>query len=401
MQKHIVEGERCTNVCGSYDIAVVGGGIAGISAALAASRLGQKVLLIERMFGLGGLATLGLVTIYLPLCDGCGRQVSYGIAEELLKLSIKYGHETDYPDTWLREKQKVTDHGNQRYQVRYNASVFSILMEHLLKAEGVDILYGTMVAGVHKKGDEIEALIIENKDGRRAIGTGAVVDASGDADICKMAEVETKLYANANALAAWFYETIDGKTRLHMLGAADVLAEDCDNDIPERLVAKRISGVDAREISESVIESHARSLQAFLRNPEVSEEHSLTSVAAIPQLRMTRRLCGEYTQDDVEMHKEFEDSVGMFGDWRKRGPVYEVPFRSLYSRKVKNLAVAGRCISVTDRMWDITRVIPVCAVTGQAAGTALALYRDLNNADIQVIQQTLKENGVRLHEKDL
>lgn len=72
----------------SYDVIVVGGGIAGIAAALSSARSGAKTLLVESMYMLGGLATAGLVTIYLPLCDGEGMQVSYGIAEEPLRISI-------------------------------------------------------------------------------------------------------------------------------------------------------------------------------------------------------------------------------------------------------------------------------------------------------------------------
>ena len=98
------------------------------------------------------------------------------------------------------------------------------------------------------------------------------------------------------------------------------------------------------------------------------------------------------------MHKGFEDSIGLAGDWRKRGPVYEIPLRTLYNSKIRNLAAAGRCISVTDGMWDITRAIPVCAVTGQAAGTALAVCEDLTKVDVCMVQQVLQENGVQLHE---
>ena len=76
-----------------YDIAVCGGGFAGISAALAAARQGKRTLLLEKQFLLGGLGTAGLITIYLPLCDGFGHQVSFGIAEELLRLSIKHSYE--------------------------------------------------------------------------------------------------------------------------------------------------------------------------------------------------------------------------------------------------------------------------------------------------------------------
>ena len=76
-----------------YDVDVCGGGFAGISAALAAARQGSKVVLFEKQYMLGGLGTAGIVTIYLPLCDGVGHQVSFGIAEELFRLSILHGAE--------------------------------------------------------------------------------------------------------------------------------------------------------------------------------------------------------------------------------------------------------------------------------------------------------------------
>ena len=91
----------------------------------------------------------------------------------------------------------------------------------------------------------------------------------------------------------------------------------------------------------------------------------------------------------------------MVSDWRKRGPVYEVPFSTLYSKEVKNLIAAGRCTSVTDSMWDIMRVIPCCAVTGQAAGIAAAISQDFSEIDLARLQSLLEENGVVLHEQDL
>ena len=121
----------------------------------------------------------------------------------------------------------------------------------------------------------------------------------------------------------------------------------------------------------------------------------------IPQIRMTRRLVGEYELDEGQMHTFFKDSIGMVSDWRKRGPVYEVSFSTLYSKKVRNLITAGRCISVTDEMWDIMKVIPCCAVTGQAAGAAAAICEDFSNIDIEKLQEILRNDGVVLHESDL
>ena len=91
------------------------------------------------------------------------------------------------------------------------------------------------------------------------------------------------------------------------------------------------------------------------------------------------------------------DSIGMTGDWRKRGPVYEIPFGTLHGNEVKNLLAAGRDISVTDAMWDITRVIPPCAVTGQAAGAAAALGSDFTKLSVAELQESLVRQGVKLH----
>ena len=88
---HVINETLATEIKGKCEVLVAGGGIAGIAAALAAARTGADVLLLEREYILGGLGTAGIVTIYLPLCDGMGNQVSFGIAEELLRLSIQHG----------------------------------------------------------------------------------------------------------------------------------------------------------------------------------------------------------------------------------------------------------------------------------------------------------------------
>lgn len=399
--EYIKEKAKEIPVFGEYNVVVAGGGIAGISAALAARRNGAKVLLLEKQFLLGGLATLGLITIYLPLCDGKGKQVSFGIAEELFHLSIKHGYEDKYPKPWLEngtleEKKKI------RYEVRYNANTAAILFEKLLIDEGVEILYGSSVCDTVVSRNKITSLIIENKSGRSAVVCKSVVDATGDADVVYRSGEETDTFKQGNVLAGWYYFHNKNKLNLKMLGWSDI-PEKFKSEEQKRLEKnlKRYQGLDAKELSEMVCTSHAFTLDDYLKGGGISKERNLALVATIPQIRMTRKIVSDYSIDDTEMHKEFSDSVGMFGDWRKSGPVYELPFSCLYGKTIKNLITAGRCISVTEAMWDITRVIPVCAVSGQAAGTAAALSSNFKTLSITKLQKQLKKDGVILHEKDL
>ena len=147
--------------------------------------------------------------------------------------------------------------------------------------------------------------------------------------------------------------------------------------------------------------SHKTTLEHWLKRREIDPNAVISTIATTPQIRMTRKLVGEYTLAHTEEHTYFEDSIGMVSNWKKRGPVYEVPFRTLYSKEVKNLIVAGRCTSVNETLWDVMRVIPCCAVTGQAAGTAAAMTDDFSTLDVAVLQGKLKQNGVVLHEKEL
>ena len=167
------------------------------------------------------------------------------------------------------------------------------------------------------------------------------------------------------------------------------------------LTKRRFSGIDGDEISEMLCMSHEQVLKDFEKKKAKDDAYEPVTIATMPQLRMTRRIEGKYVLDDKEMHKRFESSIGLISDWRKRGPVYEIPFETLYGSDIKNLACAGRNISVTDNMWDISRVIPPCAVTGQAAGTAAALCNDFENLDISLLQERLKSAGVVLHEDEL
>ena len=166
-------------IAGKYDVIVVGGGMAGVGAALAARRNGCSVLIIEKSVMLGGLATLGFIAIYLPLCDGRGKKVTGGIAEELLHLSIKYGYDNLDP-AW---KDGNGTGAKKRYMSAFSPPEFIYALDELMMKEGIDLLFDTVFCRPVMRGDTCRAVIVENKSGRTAYEARMFIDASGDADV--------------------------------------------------------------------------------------------------------------------------------------------------------------------------------------------------------------------------
>lgn len=393
--EYINEPSRVIPVSHECDVLVCGGGIAGIAAALAAARKGKRVLLLEREYTLGGLATLGLVTIYLPLCDGMGNQIIYGIGEELLKLSIKDGfeeHLEEHPTGWL-DTGDMEHKKEFRYQVQYNPMVFAANAEQLLINEGVKLLYGTVATATTVEDGKITSVFVENKSGRSAIKCNTCIDCTGDADICHLAGEDCALYSYGNVLSGWYYRATQRQgVRLTQLSEPyfELLNPNTDKEL------HRFSGIDADELTDLMVSSRKKTMDDIFKRRKIDEDIAPTIFTTIPQLRMTRRVCGAdiARENDREYCKT---SIGVISNWMERGPVYEIPFGALYGKKIRNLITAGRNISATDIMWNITRVIPVCALTGQAAGTAAAMFDDFANADVCLLQKMLYDDGVRLH----
>ncbi len=399
----MIEETLKTEVRESADVLVAGGGIAGIAAALAAARQGKRVILLERGFLLGGLATAGLVTIYLPLCDGYGRQVSFGLAEELLRLSVaNYADGKRGYENWIVSsdpaKRGVKD---PRFEVNFNPSLLAIDAERLLLSEGVKILYGTTVVATKCEGDRMRAVIVENKSGRSAIAAASFVDATGDADLAHLAGIPTVTFSRGNVLAAWYYSYGKDGYVLRPHGFCETPAAALGKEKQVFLTERRFTGLSAEENSELCEMAHAAILSDVKKHRAEDPDYQPVNIASIPELRMTRRIAGVYTLAEREVHTPFADSVGMVSDWRRRGPVFEVPFGTLFSPKMKNLIFAGRCTSVEDDIWDIMRVIPCCAVTGEAAGVAAALSDDFSALKTEKLQSALRAAGVKLHESEL
>ena len=150
-------------------------------------------------------------------------------------------------------------------------------------------------------------------------------------------------------------------------------------------------GDTAEDVTEFMLEGKLRMLKKYEDTDKNSRE--ILTVPSMPQLRTIRNICGESDFDGDEHRTELADSIGTVGDFRHVEKKYMMPYSSLYNKNFDNLLAAGRIISVKDfNAWEIARVIPVCALTGEAAGIAAALaikdkaaVSDINVSKLQKI----------------
>lgn len=403
----LLEPARSIPIDATFDVAVVGGGIAGVAAALAASRQGVRVVLIEKQFGLGGLATLGHVVKYLPLCDGYGKQVMGGLAEELLhasvvelKTPIIAAGFTPVPSCW---KQGGTPEERElkRLASSFNPYAFQMEMEHLIDEAGITLMYDTRVCQMVKKGEELTHLIVENKSGRLALEAKVFIDTSGDADLAHLADCPVEVYTH-NVLASWYYEIKDEKLKLFALSNR----YDKEHRGNNEAVGPFFSGTDHRDVTRQVVESRKLLRKRLAEKQEKSPESTLYPFAlpSIPDFRITRRLQNRFSLGECHRHQWFEDTIGITGDWRRRGPIYPIPLRAIQSDSCPNLFVAGRCMSADHTVIDVMRAIGTCAVTGEASGTAAAMIvRDkITNRralPVEKLQSLLRKTGVLIDQR--
>ena len=137
-------------------------------------------------------------------------------------------------------------------------------------------------------------------------------------------------------------------------------------------------------------------LKKYENSPKNDRE--IFTLPSMPQLRVIRRIVGEYTYTGKEEGETFADGIGNFGDFRNRNRHYQVPYRCLYNKEYPNLLSAGRIVSATGDGMEVLRVIPCCALTGQAAGAAANLIITSNTKtaglDVRELQKSLKNQKV-------
>ncbi len=382
---------------GSCDVVVAGGGVAGCAAALSAARCGMRTLLIEKSVLLGGLATLGLITWYEPLCDGRGTKLITGIAEELLHLAIRYGYDS-LPGEWGPDVRKA-ENPTRRYTTLYSPTAFSLALMEILTDHGVTLRLDTLATHPVVKNGHCEGVVSESKTGAEYFGARVVIDATGDADLFDRAGCDCVVGKNFLTYTAHCAQLGKDCSPLRATDVRGWMHQGSRLDGTGHPAGmKYFHGVTGEEVTEFVLIGQQMLLDKL--KAAGRDKYEVTSLPGMAQFRTTRHILGAYTLTGSDAYRHHSDSVGVIGDFRKQDDWYEVPFRTLYSAGCENLLAAGRIVSAEGDGWEVTRVIPAAVLTGQAAGeaAALAIREGCNVADIDIdkLQSNLQSKGVQL-----
>ena len=440
----VEEPARTTPVYGEFDIVVLGGGPAGITAATAAARAGRSTLLIERYGFLGGMGTAAGVTNFCGLhanVHGDIQQVVHGVADDLLDRMRRLGG--------LNEPHLLF--GGKIAAQAYDNAAFKIAADGLVLDSGAELLFHAQAAGVLMNAEHrIDALLIETKSGRRAVSASVFIDCSGDGDLAALAgapfekgiDGESMLYPStmfrvngvdpARAGDAWnhfgrWMQEAEAKGRKFPRRSPIIRPQ--KNPMEWRANVTQLANpdgspidcTDAGQLSRAEIEGRRQIVDffQFLRESAPGFENCyILEIAPQVGVRETRRVLGGYqlTEADVLECADFSDSIGVNG-WMIEAHVAgdvvfkwqdipncrgynQLPYRMIVPQKIENLLVAGRCASMTHMGQSAARVSGACFVMGQAAGSAAALALEATVAprdlDVTALQRALKRDGAFL-----
>jgi FAD dependent oxidoreductase len=440
----ILEPARQTPLYGAFDVVVLGGGPAGITAATAAARQGQKTLLIERYGFLGGMGTAAGVTNFCGLhanVFGDIKQVVHGLADDLLnRLRALNG---------LNEPHVLF--GGKIAAQAYDNAALKIAADQLVVSSGAQILFHALAVGIAMKdASNIDALLIETKSGRMAVRARTFIDCSGDGDLAAFAgapfekgtDGHAMMYPSTmfrvnnvdaakagdawNHFGKWMEEAA---TKGRTFARKTPIIRPQKNPAEWRANVTQLSnndgtpvdGTNAQQFSDAELTGRQQIVDffEFLKTSAPGFENSyILEIAPQVGIRETRRIIGQYqlTADDVLNCVSFNDSIGVNGwmieehvagdvkfQWQDipncRG-YNQLPYRMLLPQNIDNLLVAGRCGSMTHMGQSAARVSGACFVMGQAAGTAAALAHQANTSlaavSIDLLRAQLARDNVFL-----
>lgn len=392
-----------------YDIVVVGAGVAGCAAALETARAGYRTALVEKTVLLGGMATAGLISFHVNLCDGHGHQIVHGMGEEMVRLSLKYGP-GEIPAGWPGgppgERRKP-------FAVWFSPASLVLALDEALVEAGVTLWVDTLACLPLMSQQHVIGVEVENKSGHGTLLAKCVIDASGDADIAYRAGAPCA--TEDNWMSLWTVQaaaepapqavTLPG--RAPQVGMLRLGATPDGKRQPAGM--PKLLGTKGEQVTRYMQETW-RMLREYYREQYASgkfDRQSLYPVTlpAMAQFRTTRRIVGLETLSDSQQGQHLPSSIAVAPDWRKPERLWEVPYGALLPGEIRGLLVAGRCISVERDAWEATRVIPPATLTGQAAGVAARLALKHNRTPDQLeateVQKELERGGVPVHIQDI
>ena len=384
-----------------YDIIVCGGGVAGVAAAVSAAKNGFSTLILEKSNILGGLGTLGLINLFVPMCNGRGKQIIFGLAEKWLRLSAELGWDT-IPEAW-REGEPT----NIRYVQRYSPAIFAYQLTEEISKSGADILFDCMAVDPIMEGNICKGVITESKGGTEFYACDMLIDATGDCDVlrrggiptvsgqnfftflAKMVTLESCQKAVETGDIRHIYTGISG-------GGINLFGDGQPDDVP------RWSGLTSEEVTDYIVRNHLLILERLKQTDRKTRE--VVTTPGMPQFRTTCHIRGDYSLKVSDAYRHFDDSICAINDFEHRDHLFEVPLRCLTRRDYPNIITAGRSADGTGYGWDLLRVIPPAILTGQAAAEAACLAIKTNKAiadvEIKVLQNKLEKENVMVHFPD-
>jgi hypothetical protein len=387
-----------------YDVIVAGGGVAGVAAAVAARRQGKRTLIIEKALNFGGLATNGLINLFVPMCNGRGVQIIKGMCDELVDLAVRYGYDT-IPEEWRegQPKEKVS----VRYLTRFSPAIFSLAIAEFLQQEQVDIFLDTTLSNVVMDGNRCKGVILHSRSGDEYYEAEMFIDATGDGELMHLAGVPTVDGLNYFTYVA-LGMTLDScrqaaesgniaKAQFYMRGGPATLYG-TDQPEGERLY----TGNSKEDVTEYILRNQKMMLDGLRNDDRFSRD--IAQLPSMPQFRETRRMAADYVMTEDDVYRHFDDSISAICDFDHRDKLYEVPYRTLVNSNYPNIITAGRSAAAEGYTWDVLRVIPPAIMTGQAAGNAVALAidekTDIARINISALQSMLEKQNVMIHFDD-
>ena len=388
----------------NYDLIVAGGGVAGCAAAVTAAKRGVSVLLIEKSNILGGLGTLGLVNLFVPMCNGRGKQIIFGLAEEWLRLSARLGYDT-IPAPW--KNGEPTEPTEVRYTQRYSPYIFAMQLSQEVRAAGVDLLLDCQGTEAVMDGKVCRGVITDSKSGLELYGCRFLIDTTGDADLMRRAGLPCAAGQN---YYSYFGKQISLDSIRKALesgniakaftsfsgGKINLFGDHQPEDVP------RWSGLTVEEVTDYLVTNQDAMLAKLSEEDRTARE--IAMLPLMPNFRTTCRLQGDYTFTVGDAYRHFDDSVCAINDFEHRDHLFEIPLRALCRADTPNILTAGRSVSAAGYGWDLVRVIPPAILTGQAAGEAAALAlsggTSAAEVDIRTLQRRLEAGNVMIHFPD-